>query len=60
MFVFNFLIFFFEGHGCSKTCFFSFSCLNTPYMDFQTSKFREITTKTPDPHDSSKTLELKP
>ena len=27
-------------------------------MDFQTSKFREITTKTPDPHDSSKTLEL--
>lgn len=27
-------------------------------MDFQTSKFREITTKTTDPHDSSKTLEL--
>ena len=27
--MFNFLIFFFEGHGCSKTCIFSFSCLKT-------------------------------
>ena len=29
MFVFNFLIFFFEGHGCSKTLIFSFSCFKT-------------------------------